>query len=206
MSVSELIGPSRQRLQTLLKEYNEYPERHDEIDTRIHDEFCKEVAIVVIDSCGFSRNVRQHGIVNYLARLERLGRMVEPLIATHGGRVLKFEADNVFALFPDTASAVRFASEAQHNVEIANDPLPAASEIYIAIGVGYGRVLLIENEDAFGDEMNVACKLGEDLAEQGEILVTEAARNALGESDEFRFEDFKVQISGLELNGFKVIR
>ena len=204
--MTDLSGPSRERLKKLLKEYNEYPERHQEIDEQIHEEFCKPVAIVVIDSCGFSRSVRQHGIVNYLARLERLERVISPLIEAHGGRVLRVEADNIFALFPDTESAVRCAAEVQRNVEIANEPLPAASEIYIAIGVGYGRVLLVGDDDAYGDEMNVACKLGEDLAEQGEILLTAAAHEALGASTEWQFEDSSVRISGLDLTAYKVVR
>ena len=204
--MTDLSGPSRERLQTLLKEYNEYPERHQEIDGQIHDEFCKAVAIVVIDSCGFSRSVRQHGIVNYLARLERLERVISPLVETHGGRILRVEADNIFALFSDTETAVRFAAEAQRNVEIANDPLPAASEIYIAIGVGYGRVLLVGDDDAYGDEMNVACKLGEDLAEQGEIMLTASAREAIGGVEEWQFEDSSVRISGLDLTAYKLVR
>ena len=204
--MSDLIGPSRARLQKLLKEYNEYPERHEEIDTRIHEEFCKPVAILVIDSCGFSRSVRQHGIVNYLARLERLERVISPIIEAHGGRVLRVEADNIFALFPDTESAVGCAAESQRNVEIANDPLPAASEIYIAIGVGYGRVLLVGDDDAYGDEMNIACKLGEDLAEQGEILLTAAAREAIGDGGDWQFEDSSVRISGLDLTAYKLVR
>lgn len=204
--MTDLTGPSRERLQTLLKEYNEYPERHQEIDERIHDEFCRAVAIVVIDSCGFSRSVRQHGIVNYLARLERLERVVSPIIEAHGGRVLRVEADNIFALFADTDAAVRCSTEVQRNVEIANEPLPAASEIYIAIGIGYGRVLLVGNDDAYGDEMNVACKLGEDLAEQGEILLTASAREAIGASTTWQFEDSSVRISGLDLKAYKLIR
>jgi adenylate cyclase len=204
--MSQLTGPDRARLQALLKEYNEYPERQQEIDAQIHDELCKSVAIVVIDSCGFSRSVRQHGIVNYLARLERLGRVVVPIIDAHGGRVLRTEADNIFALFPDAESAVRSAAEVQRNVEIANEPLPAASEIYVAIGIGYGRILLVDDDDAYGDEMNVACKLGEDLAEQGEILLTSSARDALGDDSAWHFEELNVQISGLDLNGYKLIR
>jgi class 3 adenylate cyclase len=204
--MSELIGPSRERLQAMLKEYNEYPERQGEIDAQIHEEFCKPVAIVVIDSCGFSRSVRQHGIVNYLARLERLERVVVPIIEAHGGRVLRVEADNIFALFTDTTSAVECSAEVQRNVEIANDPLPAASEIYIAIGVGYGRVLLVGEDDAYGDEMNIACKLGEDLAQQGEILLTAAAHESLGEERAWKFTDSSVSISGLELTAYKVIR
>ena len=204
--MSDLIGPSRERLQKLLKEYNEYPERHDEIDKRIHDEFCKAVAILVIDSCGFSRSVRQHGIVNYLARLERLARVISPIVEAHGGRILRYEADNVFALFPDTESAVRCAAEAQRNVEIANDPLPAAAEIYIAIGVGYGRILLVGDDDAYGDEMNIACKLGEDLAEQGEILLTASAHEAIDKDSSWQFEASTMSISGLDLTAYKLIR
>ena len=204
--MTELSGPSRERLQALLKQYNEYPERHQEIDDQIHDEFCKAVAVVVIDSCGFSRQVRQHGIVNYLARLERLERVVCPMIETHGGRVLRVEADNIFALFGDTEAAVRCAAEVQRNVEIANEPLPAASEIYVAIGVGYGRVLLIDVDDAYGDEMNIACKLGEDLAEQGEVLLTASAHDALGDTDAWQFEDYSATISGLDVTAYRLVR
>jgi adenylate cyclase len=204
--MTELTGPSRERLQELLKEYNEYPERRQELDTRIHDEFCKAVAIVVIDSCGFSRSVRQHGIVNYLARLERLERVVSPIVQAHGGRVLRVEADNIFALFEDTATAIRCSAEVQRNVEIANEPLPAASEIYIAIGIGYGRLLLVGDDDAYGDEMNVACKLGEDLAKQGEILLTASAHDAVGNSEEWQFEDSSAPISGLDLKAYRLVR
>lgn len=204
--MTDLTGPSRERLQTLLKEYNEYPERHREIDDRIQAEFGRAVAIVVIDSCGFSRSVRQHGIVNYLARLERLERVVAPIIEAHDGRVLRVEADNIFALFTDTEAAVGCAAEVQRNVEIANEPLPAASEIYIAIGIGYGRILLVGDDDAYGDEMNVACKLGEDLAEQGEILLTASAREAIGGNTAWQFEDSSVRISGLDLTAYKLVR
>ena len=204
--MTDLTGPSRERLQKLLKEYNEYPDRHREIEDRIHEEFSRVVAILVIDSCGFSRSVRQHGIVNYLARLERLERMVAPIIVSHGGRVLRVEADNIFALFADTEAAVRCASEVQRNVEIANEPLPAASELYIAIGIGYGRVLLVGDDDAYGDEMNIACKLGEDLAEQGEILLTASAHEAIGGGTTWQFEDWSVRISGLDLTAYKLVR
>ena len=204
--MTDLNGPSRERLQQLLKEYNEYPERQQEIDAQIQEEFCKPVAIVVIDTCGFSRSVRQHGIVNYLARLERLARVVSPIIEANGGRVLRVEADNIFALFADTDTAVRCATEVQRTVEIANEPLPAASEIYIAIGIGYGCVLLVGDDDAYGDEMNVACKLGEDLAEQGEILLTASAREAVGSGGDWQFEDSSARISGLDLRAYKLAR
>ncbi|MCC7372079.1 MAG: adenylate/guanylate cyclase domain-containing protein [Chloroflexi bacterium] len=201
-----LFGPGRSRLQELLRQYNEYPERQEQIDTQIHAEFCKPVSIMVLDSCGFSRSVRQHGIVNYLARLERLGRMVRPIIEAHHGRVLRVEADNIFALFTGPEDATRCALEIQQHVEIANEPLPAASEIYVAIGIGYGRMLLVGEDDAWGDEMNIACKLGEDLAERGEILLTAAAYEAVASAGVATFAAWSVSISGLDLTAHKVVR
>jgi class 3 adenylate cyclase len=204
--MTDLTGPGRARLQTLLKEYNEYPERQKDVEARIHKEFSRTVAILVLDSSGFSRSVRQHGIVNFLARLERLGRVVVPLVEKNEGRVLRVEADNIFAVFSDAESAVKCAVEIQHHVEIANEPLPAASEIYVAIGVGYGSVLLIDQNDAWGDEMNVACKLGEDIADQGEILLTVAAHDAIGDNSQWTFEDSSVRISGLDLTSYRLVR
>ena len=204
--MADLTGPSKSRLQKLLKEYNEYPEKQPEIDAQIHEEFCKSVSIMVLDTCGFSRTVRQHGIVNYLARLERLGRVVVPIIEAHEGRVLRFEADNIFALFADPEAATRCALEIQKHIEIANEPLPAASEIYVAIGIGYGRMLLVGDDDAWGDEMNIACKLGEDLAERGEILLTAAAHEQMADATWATFTDWSVSISGLDLTTYKVVR
>jgi class 3 adenylate cyclase len=204
--MTDLTGPGRARLQKLLKEYNEYPERQKDVEARIHQEFSRTVAIMVLDSSGFSRSVRQHGIVNFLARLERLGRVVVPTIEAHGGRVLRIEADNIFAVFPDAQAALRCSAEVQRNVDIANEPLPAANEIYVAIGIGYGSVLLIDDNDAWGDEMNIACKLGEDVAEQGEVLLTVAAHAAVGEGGPWKFEDSSVRISGLDLTSYKLVR
>jgi len=204
--MTDLTGPSRSRLSDLLKEYNEYPERQADVDARIDREFARQVAIMVIDSCGFSRSVSEYGIVNFLARLERLERLIAPMIQHHGGRVLRVEADNIYALFPDATSAIGCAAEVQRSVEIANEPLPKASEIYVAIGVGYGRLLLVEDDDAYGHEMNVACKLGEDLAKQGEVLVTEGAREALGGSSTWELLPLPVAVSGLELTAYMLVR
>ena len=132
--------------------------------------------------------------------------MVVPIIEAHAGRVLRIEADNIFALFVDPEAATRCALEVQQHIEIANEPLPAASEIYVAIGIGYGRMLLVGDDDAWGDEMNIACKLGEDLAARGEILLTAAAHEQMADATWATFTDWSVSISGLDLTTYKVVR
>ena len=48
-----------------------------------------------------------------------------------------------------------------------------------SVGHWEGETLVIDDKDIFGSEVNIACKLGEDLACKGEILLTSSAYNAL---------------------------
>jgi class 3 adenylate cyclase len=45
--------------------------------------------------------------------------------------------------------------------------------------VGYGEVLMVDEDDFYGNELNLASKLGEDIADPGETLLTEAAHAQL---------------------------
>jgi class 3 adenylate cyclase len=49
------------------------------------------------------------------------------------------------------------------------------------MGIDYGRYLRLV-DDVFGDTVNLAYKLGEDLAGRGEILVTEPVVRAVGDT------------------------
>lgn len=199
-------GCGRAELSKLLHAYNEYPERRAEIVAEIERDFGQTVAILIMDSCGFSRTVHAHGIIPFLSLLERLWRLVRPLIAEHGGRPLREDADDLFAVFPDAHSALACAKAINEYVEIANGPLPASSEIYVAQGIGYGRVLLVGDDDAWGDEMNLACKLGEDIAQEGEILLTEQAHEAIGEGGQDTFEKLELSVSGLQMTAYRLVQ
>jgi class 3 adenylate cyclase len=185
-------------------EYNEYPERRAEIVTRIERHFERTVGIMVIDSSSFTRTVHQSGIIPFLANLERIARLIIPCIERHGGKLLKREADNLFAVFPGATSALEAAVESRRHVEIANRPLPASSEIRISIGLGYGKVLMIGDEDIFGDEMNLTCKLGEDLAKRDEIFLTSAAQANLSHPHR-QFEQVAFMVAGQTIDAFRVL-
>ena len=72
------------------------------------------------------------------------------------------------------------------------------------MGVGFGPVLVVDDDTVYGDEMNLACKLGEDLAERGEVLLTPRAREALGDAT-WRFVARQFSISGLDLPAFRLL-
>ena len=70
-------------------------------------------------------------------------------------------------------------------------------------GIGFGNILNIGDEDLFGNEVNLASKLGEDVAERGEILLTAAARAQLHEAD-IPIREETVSISGLDVTYYKI--
>jgi class 3 adenylate cyclase len=193
------------RLRELLHDYNEQPGRRERIVAAIEQHYCHQAAIMVVDTCGFSRTVRSTGIIHFLALLERLERLIVPIITGAGGRLLRREADNLYAIFPEVKGAVNAAAAIVGDVTIANGPLPAVDEIYVSVGVGYGDVLVVGHDDVFGDEMNLASKLGEDLAQQSEILLTERAYTALDDSY-WQFELAEFKISGLDLTAYRLIQ
>ena len=192
-------------LRQLLKDYNEHPSERERIVAEIEAQFRRPLAILVVDSCGFSRTVRTAGIIHFLALLERLERLILPIITANGGSVLRREADNIFAVFPDATAATTAAAAITRDVAVANEPLPSADEIYVSAGVGYGDMLVVGSDDLYGDEMNLASKLGEDLAQQSEILLTPAAYTALGDPP-WQFEQAKFSISGLDLTAYRLVQ
>jgi adenylate cyclase len=74
----------------------------------------------------------------------------------------------------------------------------------ILAGIGFGTVLAIGEDDVYGDEMNLASKLGEDLARPEEVLLTPAAHAALAGTDTFTFQEVGVTISGLESPAYRL--
>lgn len=190
-------------LKRLLLERIARPERKKEIDSLIRERYEKEVAIMVIDLSGFSRSTIKYGIIHFLAMIVEMETLSTPVIERHGGTVIKQEADNLFATFPAAAQAVDAALEILAVLRKFDAERTIDTEIYSSIGIGFGPTLIIDGEDLFGNEMNLASKLGEDLAESMEILVTESAAQALP-ATRYNLEPVTFSISGLELNCCRV--
>ncbi|MFH1078131.1 MAG: adenylate/guanylate cyclase domain-containing protein [Patescibacteria group bacterium] len=187
--------PSCADLDKLLNERIEHPERSADLDKTIHESFDKERTVFVLDMSGFSKTVQRYGIIHYLAMIRRMRRVVRPAIESNGGAIVKSEADNVFAVFADPTSAVRAAKDVRHDLDVANIVTADESDIYVCIGIGHGAILLA-CDDFYGDELNLASKLGEDVAERNEILLTPSARAAITDAT-MEFEELPVSFGGV---------
>ena len=136
--------------------------------------------------------------------IHRMHQIALPTVEEHGGKVIKWEADNVFAVFPEVEQAIDAAIDILKRFSAANTMLPEEMDLYGKFGIGYGETLIVEREDMYGSEVNIASKLGEDLAKAGEVLLTEAAF-ARVDSKARSFKKKKKSISGLSLTIHKVL-
>jgi len=195
------MGDDEAELSRLLDARNEHPESLAEIDGEIWRRFGHTRAVLVLDMCGFSRLTMRYGITHFLAMIRRLQTLVRPVIAEGGGRLVKTEADNVFATFDDVPPALATARAIQRSLDAANTYLPEDWDLHAGIGIGYGPLLLIGDHDLFGSEMNVASKLGEDVAERGQILLSTAARERI--ESELEAAEMSVELSGFTLRAFR---
>ena len=197
-------GARADRFRHLLHAYNELPDERERIVADILREYRSTLAVLVIDTCGFSRRTHAHGIIPFLARQELLQRLIEPVVTQFGGRMLCTEADNFYAVFPDVGEAVGCAAETIGHLDAATEALPAAEETQISIGVGYGSVLDVGDGHLYGDEMNLAFKLGEDLAAAHEVLLTRAAHDTLPDGG-WRFEPLSFDVAGVHLSAYRLL-
>ena len=72
-----------------------------------------------------------------------------------------------------------------------------------AIGIDFGRFLLIEDADFYGGPVNLASKLGEDIAKSGQILVTDNAMKQPG-AEQFPAKKIEFSISGVQITAHEI--
>lgn len=181
----------------LLQLRSQQPDRADEIDAAICDRFLQTQAIIVLDAVGFSRLTQEQGIIPALQEICRLRDVATPILEAKSGIVFKAEADNLYVRFDNSDAALQAAD---HLLAVFK-----AADLHASIGIGYGEVLVVGDHDLYGDEMNLASKLGEDLAKDDEILLTEAAHDFLVESTQL-FDVFTHEISKVTLTVYQLKR
>jgi class 3 adenylate cyclase len=172
------------------------------IEQQIWSSFGTEASVMVLDMSGFSLLSQRHGIVHYLSMIRRMQLTSLPIVESHDGRVIKFEADNCFAVFPKPLQAARAAITLNHAFAASNLLTIDNLDIRIACGIDHGRVLLFNDRDLFGHPVNRASKLGEDIAESGEILVTAEAFQMIPAAAEIRGREMDLAVSGIAMAAY----
>jgi len=198
----EDLKGSEVRLWALIAERTRAGADKARIDRRIWDLFGEDWAVMFTDLSGFSRQVAAFGIIHFLQIIYEQKRLLLPIAAAHDGILIKVEADSFLLIFKRAESALKCAIEMQHECAAHNKRLPPEERVLLCVGLGFGRILRLGDADVFGQEVNAASKLGEDIAKADEILVTGAAQRAIGEAPGISYlpMDPTIQVPGSESN------
>jgi TolB-like protein/class 3 adenylate cyclase len=129
-------------------------------------------AILAADVVGYSRLMGEDEAGT--ARAVRVHReAAAPIVASHGGRLVKTMGDGVLLEFPSVVAAVECAIAIQKQMAQRNVDVPEAQRIVYRIGVNLGDVL-VDGEDIVGEGVNIAARL-EVIAEPGSICISGSA-------------------------------
>ena len=177
-----------------------------EAEAGLWERFGAECAMLVLDSTGFVRATQARGIVHFLNLFLRMRETVLPVFERHRCLAWRSGADNLFAEFAAADEALDAAAAAHLAVEEAGLMLDESEPYRVCIGIGFGRVLKAGPKGVFGDEMNLASKLGEDIAGGGETLLTENAYKHLRRRRAAAFEKRESVVSGNAITCYTVRR
>src|SRR5215471_2954350 len=147
-------------------------------------------AILAADIAGYSRLMGVDEVGTAQALREHRSA-ADPLVAEHGGRIVKTTGDGVLIEFGSVFGAVECALGLQQLAAERNAGTPAERRMEWRIGVHLGDVL-IEGDDILGDGVNIAARL-EGIAEPGGICISEDAFRQVRDKVEVEFADIGEQ-------------
>jgi adenylate cyclase len=174
------------------------------IERRVWERHGTTCALLALDSSGMTRFTREHGIVEFLTRYMEMRELAVPVLRQHGCLAWRCFADNLFGEFTTVDAALAAAREV-HRVVRSSGLKIAGSEPYrVCIGIGYGRVLDDGSGGKMGDEMNIVAKLGEDVAEAGETILSESAYACLTDPAALAAARMKVRLGRVEVTCYRV--
>jgi adenylate cyclase len=195
---------SQERLWSLVEQRCQPGADVSELDRRIWDLFGEKWAVMFTDLSGFSRRVEQFGIIHFLQVIYEQRKLLLPIVERHDGLLIKEEGDSLLILFRRVERALEAGIAMQRACRMVNERRKPEEQILLCLGIGYGDILRIADQDAWGREVNSASKLGEDTAKANEILVTAAAHQELTGRSDVEFESIGSTSLGPEEN-FRVL-
>src|SRR5499427_4299615 len=140
-------------------------------------------AIVSADVAGYSRLMGRDESGTLAALKAIRQEVVDPAIASHGGRIVKTTGDGLLLEFPSVVNAVRCAVEVQ--TAMADRTAGMAEDQRIAFRIGD---IIGEGDDIFGDGVNVAARL-QGIAPPGGICVSSRVHEDVRDRLDTAFDD-----------------
>jgi TolB-like protein/class 3 adenylate cyclase len=130
-------------------------------------------AILMADVASYSRLMHANEEATHARVTALLLHTVLPVIADHGGRVIKQFGDGLLAEFASAVDAVRAAMQFQDRAYRLALDHAVDQRILFRVGINVGDVI-VGADDIFGDGVNIAARL-QGIAEPGGICLSASA-------------------------------
>jgi len=144
-------------------------------------------AIFASDIVGYSR-LMEADEEGTLARMNAHRReFLEPAVAQNRGRIVKRTGDGVLIEFSSAVDAARCAIDVQRGMGERNAGVSPERRIELRIGIHVGDIM-IEDDDIFGDGVNIAARL-ESIAQPGGICISDDAYRQVRGKVNVNFQD-----------------
>ncbi len=198
MTIFRLKGARTRRLLGYLRRRAKgKPERRPAMDVANFPALFRKRAVVFTDTADFTTRTARDGILHFLMVFEQVAEEAAQVVRKTGGDLVKVEGDSLLIRYDDINRACRGVVALEDAVQRLNRGRPENERLHFSYGIGYGDVLDLDG-DMFGLEVNLASKLGEDLAEPGEALLTPQAAAAVDAATLKRLVPYRVITFGTQ--------
>jgi adenylate cyclase len=136
------------------------------------------VAILAADVVGYSRLMEADEEQTHAELMRLRSQVLDPGIAVHQGQVIKNTGDGFLAIFDSVLEATRCALSLQQSVAAHTAERSPDQRIIFRMAINVADVI-VEEDDIYGDGVNVAARL-QAYAEPGGIVVSGAAAEQIG--------------------------
>ena len=113
--------------------------------------------------------------------------LVDPTIASHHGRIVKTTGDGMLVEFGSAVDAARCSVIIQEEMAVRNSSVPPELRIEFRIGIHVGDIIIDDN-DIFGDGVNIAARLQE-IADPGGICLSQSVHATIHKNIDALFRD-----------------
>ena len=152
-------------------------EDQHKVDVLMHKRFTQLRAVLIVEMHNQGEISRQDGVLSYIAQVLRMKTICSSKVQDWRGKTVRAVdtkvVGQVFALFESPHDAVACALECVHDCQ--------KESFDLACGIGYTNVLNLDACNVFGDAVNMAFKLAEDVADGDEVLVTRNVIDAINQ-------------------------
>lgn len=134
-------------------------------------------AILAADVVGYTRLIEAAEEEIHRHLMQMRNAVIDPAIVEHHGRVVKNTGDGFLAIFESPQAATVCAMSLQRAIAVATTGQPPSLRIAFRMGINFAPII-VENDDVFGDGVNVAARL-EAYAEPGDVIISQSVADEI---------------------------